>query len=365
MTEIDQQDASKICIGWDITNAKGKRRAGRDVGLLTTSVIIPTYNRANLLPQTLDTIIGQTQKPTEIIVVDDGSQDATAEVLTRYGALVRHVRIHNSGDLVARNVGLRCATSDLVAFCDSDDLWRPDFLEEMTKLWTYEPDLTAAFSDFVIVRGGIWETDNKFASAPADFWLGARPAGPDLAVFNQPILDRLVRFQPFFQSCIVANRARFIELGGWDEGAGRVVGGDFATTLRLGEFPPIGVITRPLVGIRRHANNYSGDVEAMNLGDSLVLEHVLATRPAARRFTAEIVASIGLRRRSALHAAFTRCDFPAVIAIDRLLLPGQRRMMTRIKAGVARLPAPLSRAVAPLLLTAGSLKPRVVSGRRR
>jgi glycosyltransferase involved in cell wall biosynthesis len=88
----------------------------------TIGVVVPAYNRAALLPATLDAIIAQTHPPSEIIVVDDGSTDATPELLGRYAPRVRHLRIDNSGDLAARNVGLRAAATDLVAFCDSEDL---------------------------------------------------------------------------------------------------------------------------------------------------------------------------------------------------------------------------------------------------
>ena len=98
------------------------------------SVVIPAYDRADLIPETLDAILGQTLVPFEVIVVDDGSRDATWEVLQSYASRVRSIRIENSGDLVARNAGLRLATGELVAFCDSDDLWRPDFLEAMAGL---------------------------------------------------------------------------------------------------------------------------------------------------------------------------------------------------------------------------------------
>src|SRR5580692_10804378 len=97
---------------------------------MNVSVIIPTYNRADLLPYTLKAILEQIKAPHEIIVVDDGSIDNTREVVTSYDPSVKYIWIENSGDLVARNVGLRVATGNFVAFCDSDDVWRREFTEE-------------------------------------------------------------------------------------------------------------------------------------------------------------------------------------------------------------------------------------------
>jgi glycosyltransferase involved in cell wall biosynthesis len=264
---------------------------------MSISVVIPSYNRAAFLLSTLDSILAQTRPPDEVLVVDDGSTDHTALVLRNYAPRVRHLRIANSGDLVARNTGLRAARCERVAFCDSDDLWAPDYLAAMCALWRAEPRLVAAYGDFVTVRNDVWEDNSKFAAAPPGFWHGVRKLEPDLAAFDEPVMDRLLAYQPFFVSCLVADRVFFLRIGGWDEAVSRTVGCDFATALRIAEHAPIGLLRRPLVGIRKHDGNYSADVQAMNLGDSLVLEHVLATRPAAAAHAALIRASIARRRR--------------------------------------------------------------------
>jgi hypothetical protein len=321
----------------------------------TVSVVIPTYNRAALLRATLDAILAQTCPPLEVIVVDDGSTDATPAVLAGYAPRVRAIVQDNAGDLVARNTGLRAAGGELVAFCDSDDLWRPDFLAGMLALWTAAPATRVAFSDFVLVRDDRWATAGKFGAAPAGFWDGRRMVGEAIGVFDAPIVERLLRFQPFFPSCLVARRAFFLELGGWDEGVSRVIGCDFATALLLAEHTPFGVVDRPLVGIRKHAGNISADVQAMNLGDATVLEHVLATRPSLAPHAPAIRASIAGRRADALATAFARHDFAAVRAIYRQLPPERRAGGVAIKHIVACLPVPLREAAARALLGLGSL----------
>jgi glycosyltransferase involved in cell wall biosynthesis len=326
------------------------------------SVVIPAYNRAGLLPFTLDAILAQTPPPREVIVVDDGSRDETPAVLARYPAPVRTIRIENSGDLVARNNGLRAASGELVAFCDSDDLWRPGFLAAMGELWRVEPETKVAFCDFVAVRGEEWAAESKFSTAPEGFWDGLRRVGPGLGVFDQPVAGRVLRFQPFFPSCMAARRDFLLQAGGWDEAVSRIVGCDFATILRVAEYTPFGVIERELVGIRRHAGNFSADVQAMNLGDSRVLEHVLLTRPAMAPHAAAIRASIGQRRRDALDTAFARRDLAAVRDIDTLLTPDQRSSATRLKRLVSGLPGPLGVGAAEALLAFGSAVARIRGG---
>ncbi len=108
------------------------------------SVIIPTYNRAALLCETLDSVFAQTFHDYEIIVVDDGSTDDTH---ARLGALEQRIiyrRIDNSGQGAARNVGLDLARGEQIAFLDSDELWRPQFLERMSD--TLDENLNAGFA---------------------------------------------------------------------------------------------------------------------------------------------------------------------------------------------------------------------------
>lgn len=89
------------------------------------SLIIPTYNRADLIGRTLETVFSQERPPDEVIVVDDGSTDGTLELLAGYGDKLRVLRQENRGPGAARNRGVRDARGDYVVFLDSDDLWFP------------------------------------------------------------------------------------------------------------------------------------------------------------------------------------------------------------------------------------------------
>ena len=134
------------------------------------SAIIPSYNRADFLYETISTLLAQSEPPHEIIVVDDGSTDGTAAVVAKFGAAVRYRRIENSGAPVARNVGAAMATGDWLWFCDSDDLWRPEFLSHIRAVAELAPFPQFLFGNFQLVRDGAWETVTKFATAPNGFW---------------------------------------------------------------------------------------------------------------------------------------------------------------------------------------------------
>lgn len=105
-----------------------------DSGGPVVSVIVPTYNRATLLPDAIESVLAQSLTSFEIIVVDDGSTDGTAHVVGRYGARVRYVRTDNGGVAHARNVGMRLARGRYLTFLDSDDRLYPYALELQVSL---------------------------------------------------------------------------------------------------------------------------------------------------------------------------------------------------------------------------------------
>src|SRR5690349_13160051 len=101
------------------------------------SVIIPAYNSAEFMGETLDSVFAQTYTPVEVIVINDGSRDTPEleQVLQRYSAKnLRYIKQENQGAGAARNAGLRAAAGELIAFLDGDDTWEPEFLEKLMAL---------------------------------------------------------------------------------------------------------------------------------------------------------------------------------------------------------------------------------------
>jgi glycosyltransferase involved in cell wall biosynthesis len=110
----------------------------------TVSVVVPAYNQAHYLPQTLDSIRAQTYTDYEIVLVDDGSTDETPAVAHHYADIVRYIHQSNQGLAAARNTGIQAARGRYVALLDSDDMWTPDYLARMMSLARQEPK-TAVF----------------------------------------------------------------------------------------------------------------------------------------------------------------------------------------------------------------------------
>ncbi|MBC7251743.1 MAG: glycosyltransferase [Anaerolineae bacterium] len=112
------------------------------------SVIIPTYNRADMVCEAIDSVMTQTLKDVEVIVVDDGSNDGTGDLLReRYGERIRYFYQENQGRAVARNRGVRASRSPYLLFLDSDDWLLPDALRQQAEFLDAHPDVDVVYSD--------------------------------------------------------------------------------------------------------------------------------------------------------------------------------------------------------------------------
>jgi O-antigen/teichoic acid export membrane protein/glycosyltransferase involved in cell wall biosynthesis len=114
-----------------IAGQSGNRadEGSQDSAMAGITVVIPTFNRAHLIGRAIESVLKQTFKPSQIIVVDDGSTDGTREVCGKYAGAIEYVHQANGGVSQARNHGIQLARHEWVAFLDSDDYWTPVHLE--------------------------------------------------------------------------------------------------------------------------------------------------------------------------------------------------------------------------------------------
>lgn len=140
----------------DETTDAARRDVGAEAIPPGVSVIIPCYNGARFLPQAIDSVLAQSHPRVEVIVVDDGSTDETAEVVRGYSGRVRYLYQDNAGLSAARNAGIRAATHDFVSFLDADDCFHPHMIETMCKtLESLSPDyaLVGCHADWIDENG--------------------------------------------------------------------------------------------------------------------------------------------------------------------------------------------------------------------
>jgi glycosyltransferase involved in cell wall biosynthesis len=134
------------------------------------SVIIPTFNRADFLREAIDSVLAQTEKDFELIVVDDGSTDQTKEMLAAYGERILYLFQTNAGASAARNLGIRQAQGRFITFLDSDDLWLPKKLSRQIEWMAAHPDLMLCYTEEIWIRRGA-RVNQKKIHAKVGGWI--------------------------------------------------------------------------------------------------------------------------------------------------------------------------------------------------
>lgn len=212
------------------------------------SVIIPVYNGSRYLLEAIDSVLGQTHCPNELIVVDDGSTDETALVLQPYLKQkfdqidIRYVYQTNQGVGAARNHGLRLAQANWIAFLDQDDVWLPEKLALQVNCLQSQPQLG-------IVHSG-WQTVDATGQllSTVQPWRGL------------PTLDlqAWMQWKPVFLGAMLFRRDWLMQVGGFDERWQQT--GDVDLVLRLAADCPAAWVKQVTVNYRQHAANTSRKV---------------------------------------------------------------------------------------------------------
>jgi len=206
------------------------------------SVVIPTYNRAGLVVEAIDSALAQTWTDREVVVVDDGSTDATLETLARYGDRIRVVRKPNGGEASARNLGVREARGAWIAFLDSDDRWEPRALETLITAARSHPGAgLVAMKARAIDAGG----------EPTGRIHGKRSPGPLFSTRSLLMGDAGGVLMP------MVRRALLLEAGGFDESLTSAT--DCDMWLRLSFGTTLIAVSEPLLLCRAHPGSMSAD----------------------------------------------------------------------------------------------------------
>jgi glycosyltransferase involved in cell wall biosynthesis len=215
------------------------------------SVVIPVYNSSAYIAEAIESVLGQTYTHFEIIVVDDGSTDKTQEILDRYRAKVKCFYQENRGVSAARNVGVRNAKGELIAFLDADDVWLPGKLEKQVRFLTQHAEVpfifgdTDLFNDSGTVISALLRQKKMASQLPEKEFVVKNPF--------ELLLDE--NFIP--TSTGLVRRSVLMEAGGFDESLRSVEDRDL--WLRIAIKHPMGCIPEVLSRKRLHAENISSD----------------------------------------------------------------------------------------------------------
>lgn len=260
------------------------------------TVVVPVYNGARFLAETLRSVLAQRDAALELVVVDDGSTDTSREIVAGFGARVRALQQANGGVAAARNAGAAEARGAYVAFLDQDDVWEPDLVATLVPELERRPECVLAYADSWIVdaRGGVHGRRSRFLP----------PAAGD--VFAELIPRNFVPVET-----ALMRTETWRALGGFDPALRYLE--DWELCLRAARTGPFAYVDRPLARYRVHARNLSHDVEPL-LREGLALmdrvearcapltEHERALVAAERTRLALDLAWKALRRRDLAEA---------------------------------------------------------------
>jgi len=234
---------------------------------VSVSVVIPTHDRAALLVEAVRSVLAQDGGATEVIVVDDGSTDATEEALAPMRDRIRYHRQARRGVSAARNAGARLARGEWLAFLDSDDLWLPRKVAVQVAFHRGHPLLDISQTEEIWIRNGIRVNPCRHHR---------KPTGD---VFEASLRRCLIS-----PSAVMLRRRLFEDVSGFDESL--PVCEDYDLWLRISSRAPVGLVPQPLVVKRGgHADQLSRRYWGMDRFRVSSLARLLASGglPAARR----------------------------------------------------------------------------------
>lgn len=230
------------------------------------SVVIPNYNRQEMVCDAVDSVLNQTYPAFEIIVVDDGSSDeSVSQLQLRYGQKINLIAQINAGVATARNTGVEAATGDYICYLDSDDLWRSDKLALFACCIEQNPDAGLVFHDFA--KHDVRSFDRPYETTNTDMFPYIFDYANKVGETNvwhlggARLVELLLRGYPFYPSAF-AVKAVLHHQYRWDPGV--LKSEDFNFVLKISLKYTFFYIHENLATVRVHGDNKSNDYITKN-----------------------------------------------------------------------------------------------------
>ncbi len=234
---------------------------------MTFSVIIPLYNKAPYVAKAIGSVLSQTFTDYELIVVDDGSRDDSAEIAAKAiegKANCRMIRQENAGVSVARNNGVAASQGECLCFLDADDWWEPAFLEEMAKFVEEYPDAGIYGTNYTIVN----ETKRKTRVAD----IGVEE-GFEKGYINYCKAYSQTMYMPLWTGAVCIPRPVFDTMGGFP--AGIKLGEDFLLWIRIALKYKVAFLNKPLAYYNQDVDGtFRGTHNSAYLPDTFMTFHL-------------------------------------------------------------------------------------------
>lgn len=226
------------------------------------SVIIPTYNRADLIFEAINSVLGQDYSALDLIVVDDGSTDNTAELLKPFveSGQLRYFSQANSGQATARNLGLTQARGAFICFLDSDNLWEPGKLSAQVSYLEQHPDVDIVYGDVITIDAQGSETSRS-----------------NMARFSGQIFRQMLHDNCVSMNTTMTRRRWFDEMGGFDTSFR--VADDYELWLRFSAKATYAYLPNYFARYRVFPNQISSDKERRFLSNERAIGKFLMANP--------------------------------------------------------------------------------------
>lgn len=276
--------------------------------MIETSVIIPTFNRLNFLKEAIDSVLTQSYATLELLIVDDGSTDGTAEFVASLNDRVRTFNQPNHGPSAARNFGIRQARGEFIAFLDSDDLWLPDKLKTQIDFMHRNPRAVVCYTDEIWIRKGVRVNPRK-KHAKHSGW----------------IFEKCLPLCIVSPSSVLMRRSFFDQVGFFDEGLGACE--DYDLWLRASLYFPFYLLPEKLIVKRGgHADQLSAQwgLDVYRLRALLnILNSPLLPASKQERVRQEIISrcgilEIGFRNRGKIEQADQYANLARKVAVTAI-----------------------------------------------
>ena len=307
--------------------------------MMAISVVIPAFNAADFIAETIASAFAQTYRPLEVIVVDDGSADDTAQLAAALGCRV--IRQPNGGVCAARNAGILAANGNWIALLDHDDIWMPTKLERQVAAAPVCPDITFIATDFICLRDSVADAVSCLSTPRYNFdSLTVRDLGDGILRCDLAAEEILTPGWFLFPSSALIRRDVLLTAGLFR--SEQRLCEDVDCFLRVLRLTALAVVREPLWRWREHSTNTSRDVAGILEGWLRLGQYARTQREAYPAGTLDRLQPMLRTMRRELVAEYTaRGDFRNARRVSRTAIGGRLTPTDAALAVVVEFPPPL------------------------
>ena len=302
------------------------------------SVIIPTYNRRAFIAEAVESALEQTYPPSEVIVYDDGSTDDTESIVERFADRIKYIQASNGGVVMARKNAIAMATGDWIALLDSDDMWRPTYLEDVVNCVKCFPVAEVVVTNFCNMDNRGVKFFDRFAAAPDGWWSSVIDTQKNhFALLRTDCYLHFLKYQPVFPSAMAFRTKIYDSIGGMNPRVSRLLAEDSHLTRRMVAAGRVACNTEKNVVVRQHDSNMSGDT-IRNFTDRIrILELLLEEGDVPKAYQEETMRTIGRWRYELFNKLFEHSRYSEMPDVYDRLPPQFRTPKVKWKRWIGRI----------------------------